>query len=337
MPSIHQDASSSNYRIRFRFQGRQIQRSLGTRDRRRAQTLCDRVSDMLALVNRGLVEVPAHADAIAFLLSDGRSEAASLGSKSLGITEFFATYQKRLPSGCKEESTLRGERLHVRHLQRHLGPNHTVQLITKAELQQYVAKRLKEVHRGRRIKPDTIRKELVTFRMLWNWGVEEGLLVGRSPTKHVELPLTDEKPPFMTRAEIEAVISRGDVSGDQQQLLWKSLFLEKADVSTLLEHVSEASRAPFFYPMLVVVAHTGTRRSEVVRSRIEDFDFRSRTVLIREKKKSRTKATTFRRVDMSPLVERVMSRWIAEHPGGHHVFCQARDQGQIDPVTIWQA
>lgn len=48
--------------------------------------------------------------------------------------------------------------------------------------------------------------------MLWNLGIGEGLLVGNSPTKGVVLPLVDEKPPFMTRDEIEAVIERGDLT-----------------------------------------------------------------------------------------------------------------------------
>jgi integrase len=224
----------------------------------------------------------------------------------LGLAAFFATYHERLPPGRKEPSTLEGERLHVRHFQRHLGVHRVVQSITKADLQEYVARRLKERHRGRPIRPDTIRKELVTFRMLWNWGVEEGLLAGRTPTKHVVLPLVDEKPPFMTRSEIEAVIKRGGLTDEEQASLWKALFLEREEVSELLEHAKRFARSAVAYPMLVFAAHTGARRSEIVRARIDDLDLRARTVLLREKKKSRTKAMTFRRVDMSPLLERVV-------------------------------
>ncbi len=54
----------------------------------------------------------------------------------------------------------------------------------------------------------------------------------------------------------------------------------------------------------------------MIRSRIEDIDFRSRSLVIREKKKSRSKATTYRRVDMSPLVEQLLDEWLDEHPGG---------------------
>lgn len=337
MPSLHQDPATSVYRIRFRYQGRQINRSLRTKDQRSARAACNRVGEMLELVERGLVSVPPSADPIAFVMSDGRVERHVCESRRLGLSAFFATYQERLPAGRKEPSTLRGERLHVRHFQRHLGDNRVVQSITKADLQEYVSRRLKERHRGRSIRPDTIRKELVTFRMLWNWGVEEGLLVGRAPTKHVVLPLVDEKPPFMTRSEIEAIIKRGGLSDEEQSSLWKALFLERGEIAELLEHVRQEATSPLAYPMLVFVAHTGARRSEIVRTRIDDLDFRARTVLLREKKKSRTKAMTFRRVDMSPLFERVLRQWVTVHSGGHHVFCQPNTEGRLGPLSIWQA
>jgi integrase len=337
MPSLHQDPLSSVYRIRFRYHGRQINRSLRTKERRAARAACDRVGEMLDLVERGLVSVPPSADPIAFVLSDGRVERHVSDSHRLGLADFFATYQERLPEGRKEPTTLKGERLHVRHFQRHLGVNRVVQSITKANLQEYVVKRLKERHRGRPIRPDTVRKELVTFRMLWNWGVEEGLLTGRAPTKHVVLPLIDEKPPFMTRTEIEAVVRRGSLSEDEQCELWKALFLEREEIAELLKHAEKTARLPAAYPMLVFVAHTGARRSEIVRARIEDLDFRARTVLIREKKKSRSKAMTYRRIDMSPLLERVMKRWVEAHIGGQHVFSQPDEKGRVTPLTIWQA
>jgi integrase len=292
---------------------------------------------MLQLVERGLVSVPPSADPIAFVMSDGRVEQHVTETRRLGLSAFFATYQQRLPPGRKEPSTLRGERLHVRHFHRHLGVNRVVQSITKADLQEYVVKRLKERHRGRPIRPDTVRKELVTFRMLWNWGVEEGLLVGRAPTKHVALPLVDEKPPFMTRAEIDGMVRRGGLSDEETRSLWKSLFLEREEIAELLEHARLQAPTTIGYPLLVFVAHTGARRSEIVRARIDDLDFRARTVLIREKKKSRSKAMTYRRIDMSPLLERVLRQWLADHPGGQHVFCQPDRTGRPAPLTVWQA
>ena len=51
--------------------------------------------------------------------------------------------------------------------------------------------------------------------------------------------------------------------------------------------------------MTLRIAHTGIRRSEAIRSLRDDLDFRHGTILVREKKLSRTRAITFRRVELT--------------------------------------
>ena len=70
----------------------------------------------------------------------------------------------------------------------------------------------------------------------------------------------------------------------------------------------------------MTAAHTGARRSELLRAQVEDFDFANKVVLLREKKKSRIR-DTFRTVDMTPMVEAVMTAYFAsDHPGGKFAF-----------------
>ena len=69
--------------------------------------------------------------------------------------------------------------------------------------------------------------------------------------------------------------------------------------------------------MAVLAAHTGARRSELIRSRLVDFDEES--VVIRERKKSK-KQHTIRRVPLSPLLKQIMKEWFASHPGGPFTF-----------------
>ena len=94
--------------------------------------------------------------------------------------------------------------------------------------------------------------------MLWNWGVKEDLLEGMTPTKDVELPLTDEKLPFMTREEIEEIISRGGLSDRKEKKLWEALYLSVDEVSDVLENVRNLARHRFIYrPRRIksVIAH----------------------------------------------------------------------------------
>src|SRR5262249_46350789 len=79
---------------------------------------------------------------------------------------------------------------------------------------------------------------------------------------------------------------------------------------------------PFVYPMFVFCAHTGSRRSEMLRSRREDFDFDQGVLTIREKKKDRSKEETYRQGPLTSLLSEVMKTWWAAHPGGAFTFCK---------------
>lgn len=180
--------------------------------------------------------------------------------------------------------------------------------------------RSKDKWNGKPIRGDTIAKEITTFRLIWNWAVEQGYLSGPAPVNGLEYPKRNEREPFSTWAEIEKRISRGGLSQQEQDALWECLYLTHDQIDAVLEHVRETARHPFIYPMFVFVAHTGARRSEILRSRIDDFKFDHGVVQIREKKKSRDRRITFRHVDMSPLLVEVMQDWFGRHPGGGYTI-----------------
>ena len=61
---------------------------------------------------------------------------------------------------------------------------------------------------------------------------------------------------------------------------------------------------------LAFAAHTGARRSELMRMRIDDVDLDAGTAIIREKKKNRGKRTT-RRVPVSGFLKSTLQTWLA--------------------------
>ena len=222
----------------------------------------------------------------------------------------------------KAESTIDGEKIHHQHLLRHLGATTIARGIGATEVQEYVRKRLHEKYRGQLIHPDTVKKELTTLRLIWHWGVLQGYLSGPSPTTGAKLPRRAEKPPFMTREEIQKTIGRGGLNLADQKALWGSMFLTITEIQEVLGYVQHAAIHPFIYPMFVFVAHTGARRSEMLRSLIDDFDFRAGVVQIREKKKDHAKTVTFRRVPMTELLSKTMTEWFSQHPGGQYTICE---------------
>jgi integrase len=72
--------------------------------------------------------------------------------------------------------------------------------------------------------------------------------------------------------------------------------------------------------MVCFAAHTGARRSELLRARVADLDFEGETVLIREKKRQKGRRTT-RRAPLSPFLVGVLREWLGHHPGGPYLFC----------------
>lgn len=316
MAHLQRHESSGRYRIRFRYAGVEYKRSLKTQNEKAAEGVRARVEETLRLLDLGRLDIPEGTDPGLFILSDGKRTSKPEVRKVYSVRSLFEFYQDSLPPGAKEATTLLSEGIHVRHLLKHLPASRPAQSLTVADLQRYADLRSRDKWRGKTIGPDTIRKELATFRLIWNWAVERGHLSGAAPIKGVRLAKPNEKPPFMTWEDIEAIVRRGGLTDDEIKSLWASLFLSVTEVNELLDHVERSARLPFIYPMFVFTAHTGARRSEVLRSRIDDFDFRNGVVHIREKKKSRTKSITYRHVDLTPRLEMAMQRWFAEHPGG---------------------
>ena len=190
-----------------------------------------------------------------------------------------------------------------------------------ADLQRYVNHRAGERGiRGRTLSPATIKKEIVTLNTAWRWGMNNSVVERPLPKPGLRLPRGVEKPPFQTWEEIERKIARSGLTEAQQRDLWDCLYLTCGQIAELLEYVRDAARQPFIYPMFVFAAHTGSRRSEILRSRIEDIDLATRVVTIREKKRVHGKATV-RAVPLSPLMHAVLTDWFAKHPGGQATFC----------------
>lgn len=79
---------------------------------------------------------------------------------------------------------------------------------------------------------------------------------------------------------------------------------------------------PWVYPLYCFAAHTGARRSELLRALVGDVDFAAGVATIREKKRTRGQRTT-RRVPLTPFLRDVLAEWLSVHPGGQALFCHS--------------
>lgn len=313
---------NGSYRVLFRYQGKRETFTLGQVSQQEAEAKAGQVDLLLLRLSQRLAVIPPGMTIVDYLKFDGRplpAEAPEITSTKLSrLKEKYIEANEQ----SLERTTLDCIKTHFKHLARVLGAGFTISALTLADLQSYVNKRAKDRGKnGRLLSATTIQKEIHTLRAAWRWGTRNKLVSGSFPNDGLRYPRTSEQPVFMTRQEIQRHISAGGLTDAETADLWHSLYLSIDEVDEVLEHVRTHALQPFLYPAVAFVAHTGARRSEMLRARVTDIDFDGRMITIHEKKRVQGKDTT-RRVPLTPFLESVLKDWLAIHPGGPFLFCQ---------------
>lgn len=314
---------NGSFRVLFVHHGKRHTFTLGKVSEDEAQAKSAQVDYLLLRLKQKLIELPPGVDIVTFMEMDGRPlEDEEAVPKRVPMTlgvlreRYLDTHR-----GTLEATTIDGIQLHFKHLVSTLGERFPIQELSLAHLQQHAdrRKRMKGI-RGK-LSSATVRKELVSLRTAWNWGVHMEFVTGRFPAlKRVKMPKPEEKPHFQTRQEIERQI--GSLEKKQIAELWDALYLTRAEVDELLVYVKKIAMQPWVYPMFCFAAHTGARRSEMLRALVADVDFAGATVVIHEKKRAHDRRTT-RRVPLTPFLASVLKEWLSISPGGQHLFAQA--------------
>lgn len=278
-----------SYRVIFRFQGQQHFVTLGKVEEVEAEGTKARYEHLLRLLDQKLLTLPSGLDVETFLLHDGKAPAtATTPAKETPFSDLRDAYLQTFSNGALEENTLYTAKIHLDHIATTLGEKYVMQGLAHADLQRHIDRRCKNVA------GITVKKEIDTLRSAWNWACRMGHVTGNFPSVGLVYPKSEEKLPFMTWAEIERRVAQG---GDADEL-WESLYLTEPQMREFLDFVQVRKASCWVYPMCVMAAHTGARRSEMMRCERQDVDFQSGIITIREKKKVRGRLTT-RRVPMT--------------------------------------
>jgi integrase len=309
---------NGSYRVLFCYHGKLHTFTIGQVTKDEAENKSRQVDYLLMRLKQRLLVLPDDTDIVTFIQHDGKPPnlgptLAEAPRQVVTLGQLRERYLTTHGNGTIEANSLDTCKLHLGHFCRVLGEGCPLGELSLAKLQEYVNKRAQA-----KISPVTIRKEVATLRAAWNWGEPMGLIAGRFPAKGLRYPKADEKPPFMTMAEIQRQIAAG---GDPDTL-WEALYLQANELVKLLAHVKRKAPHLWLYPLVCFAAHTGARRSEILRALVADVDFTGNTVLVREKKRSKGQRTT-RRVPLTPFLKEVLRAWLATHPGGPALFCHA--------------
>lgn len=324
MASLQKKGES--YYCQFMYLGKRHTFTVGAVSAEEAGNKARQVDYLLMRLKQRLIALPDGVDVVTFVEHDGKPPAAASGTpitrESVTLGEARDRYLQTLSGGAVEENSLATIRMHLGHFAGTFGEKAVLEGLTQPDLQRHVSERARKKYRGKPLSPVTLKKEMASLRAMWNWSVHAGLVRGHFPSRGLVYPKHDEKPPFQTRAEIERKIAAGGLSGAEQGELWDALFLTLPEIDELLESVRRRAAHGWVYPMIAFAAHTGARRSEMLRLRVHDVVLAGSAVLIREKKRARGKRTT-RRVPLSPKLKKTLEEWLASHPGGQFLFCHA--------------
>lgn len=279
----------------------------GKVDEAEAESIRARVEHVLMRLKQGLMALPAGGDVVEFVRHDGRPPAAKAAAATAAtFLQFREAYLATVGHGAIEANTLETVGTHLGHFARTLGDGFPMGGLALAHLQRHVDRRRGDVEGV------TIRKEVDTLRTVWNWSARMGTVSGEFPSKGLIYPKEREKLPFMTRAEIDRRLEAG---GDPDDL-WECLYLTLPEVEEFLAFVKARKAPDWFYPMVLFAAHSGARRSEVIRAMAEDVDLAGGVVTIREKKRVKGRLTT-RRVPLSETLAGELRGWL---PGRVSLF-----------------
>ncbi|MDZ4686697.1 MAG: tyrosine-type recombinase/integrase [Planctomycetaceae bacterium] len=303
------------FHLCLRIGGRKLKRSLKTADQAAAASLLERAERRLHLLELGELELPEGTDLLIFLVSDGRRSQPVSVKQSLILLEFIERFRDSLPAGAMEANSLYTLNIHLQHVLKILRPTTLVSSVGFESLQRYINLRSTAVgRRGQPVSPTTIKKELSSFSSVWTWGLRMRHVKVPFPNKGLRFPKTTEKAPFQTWTEIERHIASGGLTAVDEEALWDCLYLRVEEIGELLNHVQRHGCDPCLHPMMLIAAHTGARRSEIVRAQKRDFDFVGGTLLLRECKRAKGRRT-HRRIPMSDELVAVLQPWLAGQPG----------------------
>ncbi len=322
MAYLRRDRRSGKWCVGFRYNGQEYHRSCRTDQKSVARRIHVTVEETIDLLETGRLVAPENVDIAHWIFTGGKAN-GKLKTKKTPKCRFGAICDDYMKDQRqKAETTLYQEQIHIRHLKRILKSESRLCSIDLERLKQYADQRSEVMYRGKAISSATIRKELTTFRQIWVWAQRRGHvanscpLLGPEKRWELQLPKPVERVKFQTWEQIERRIERGGLSSAEIRKLWEGLYLDEDRIRELLVFFKEHAAYSFIYPMLAFGVYTGARRSEILRSQIDDIDFQTDQIIIRERKRRKHLAASTRYVPLHPRLRSDLQEWFEVHPGG---------------------
>lgn len=315
---------------RFSYLRKEYKKSLKTKDKEDAEAALHDVESRIHALRRGLRTVPPGIDPGNYIVWGDAAEESRANDRVVpGFDELVETYLEA-HQHVKAESTIDGERIHLRNIRKHLGAAGTrpVDQIRHRDLENAL------LQRHRVVSGATVNKERRTLLTLFGWALRQDYLDASPAASLPVFEADSDGPPFRTVEEIEEILSRGDLDDIEVKDLWECLYLTQEEIGEILSLVKERAGCGFVHPIFMIIAYTGIRRGEMLRLRWLDVDFRRKVLTARSRKQSRQRKETSREIELHPELEAVLLQYRETRPRGKYVICSAE---ALTPLTKDQA
>jgi hypothetical protein len=144
MAWIEEHPTSGHFKLCFRWGGRKLKKTLKTTTRGQAEAARAILTDTIALVERGVLEIPPGADVAAFLVSGGKLDKSPGATSTPEVTTLGRLrdrYVEALSKGAVEDSSVATVKTHLSHFVATLGKNYRVRGLALGDLQRHVDRR----------------------------------------------------------------------------------------------------------------------------------------------------------------------------------------------------
>ena len=169
----------------------------------------------------------------------------------------------------------------INNLKKYFSGKHLHE-ITPLDIEKYKSERIKRVQKNKSIAPATINRDLACLKSLFNRAIE-WKMAQDNPVKQVKL-----------------------FRENNQRLR----YLEKEEIETLLANCHN-----YLKPIVIVALNTGMRKSEILKLKWHDFDFRRDIIYLHD-----TKNGEKREVPMNSEVRTTLIK-VRKHPQSPYIFC----------------